>query len=237
MPKHKLQRFQENLTFGNLFQVSYQTLQDEGFALRGNWRSYFGNDNPICLELGCGKGDYTIALATAHPECNYIGVDIKGARLWRGAKTATERQMPNVAFLRTRIELIEHFFAADEVSRIWITFPDPQPKKESKRLTSPWFLNRYIGFLQAGSHIHLKTDSQELYEYTLNEVLTPNHATIYASTNDLYHAAPCSELSEATAIQTFYETMWLAQGKSITYLEFGIAPTPLPTPKRKKQST
>lgn len=234
MPKHKLQRFQENLTFGNLFQVSYSTLQEEGFALRGNWRSYFGNDNPICLELGCGKGDYTVALATAHPECNYIGVDIKGARLWRGAKTATERQMPNVAFIRTRIELIQGFFGPDEVSRIWITFPDPQPKKEAKRLTSPQFLNRYLTFLKTGSHIHLKTDSQELYEYTLHEVLTPNGATVHASTNDLYNSGMAGE---ATLIQTFYETMWLAQGKPITYLEFSLQPSPLPIIKKNKQST
>ena len=171
MGHHKLQRFAENLTFPNLFQVGFDQLEKEGFALRGRWREQFGNDNPITLELGCGKGDYTIALARIHPERNYIGVDIKGARLWRGAKTSNEEQMKNVAFIRTRIELIDRFFAEGEVSEIWITFCDPQLKKPNKRLTSPRFLDTYRRFLAPGSIMHLKTDSQELYDYTLNEVL------------------------------------------------------------------
>ena len=163
MGHHKLERFAENLTFPNLFQVSYEMLKEEGFPKKGKWHEHFGNNNPITLELGCGKGDYTISLARIHPERNFIGVDIKGARLWRGAKTAVEEKMQNVAFIRTRIELIENFFDADEVSEIWITFPDPQPKKEFKRLTCERFLNYYKHFLQPGSPIHLKTDSLELH--------------------------------------------------------------------------
>ncbi len=215
-----MEHFAENLTFPNLFQVSYKTLQDEGgFALRGQWCKHFGNDNPIVLELGCGKGDYTIALARIHPECNYIGVDIKGARLWRGAKTGVEEQMSNVAFVRTHIELIENFFAPDEVSEIWITFPDPQPKKPTKRLTCERFLNHYRHFLRPGSPIHLKTDSQELYAYTLEDVIAPAGYSVEVSTNDLYAS---DYEGEAKLTQTFYERMFLAEGKPITYIKFRI---------------
>ena len=227
MGHHKLERFAENLTFPNLFQVSFETLQQEGFSLRGGWCGYFGNENPITLELGCGKGDYTIALARLHPDRNYIGIDIKGARLWRGAKTGIEEQMRNVAFIRTRIELIEQFFAPDEVSEIWITFPDPQPKKEHKRLTSERFLGYYKHFLRPGSPIHLKTDSQELHDYTRNEVIPNGAYRIEYATTDLYATPaaahpeiPC--LTEAQMTHTFYERMFLAQGKPITYLKFFI---------------
>ena len=219
MGHHKLQRFAENLTFKNLFQVSFEMLQSSGFALRGHWSEFFGNNNPIVLELGCGKGDYTIALARIHPDRNYIGVDIKGARLWRGAKTATEEQMTNVAFIRTRIELIEQFFATDEVSEIWITFPDPQPKKPLKRLTSERFLSCYRHFLKPGGIVHLKTDSQELYDYTLNEVIAPAKMPVGYATNDLYNS-DCDD--EAKLTQTFYEKIWLAEGKTITYIRFLI---------------
>ena len=227
MGHHKLERFAENLTFPNLFQVSYEMLQKEGFALRGRWNSFFANDNPITLELGCGKGDYTVSLARIHPERNYIGVDIKGARLWRGAKTSNQEQMRNVAFVRTRIELIEQFFAPNEVSEIWITFPDPQPKKENKRLTCERFLGYYKHFLQAGSPIHLKTDSQELYEYTLNEVIPNGGYRVEYATDNLYalSATEHSEiacLTEAQMTQTFYERMFLAQGMRITYLKLYI---------------
>ena len=219
MGHHKLERFAENLTFNNLFQVSFEMLRNEGFSYRGRWNEYFGNDNPIVLELGCGKGDYTIALARLHPDCNYIGVDIKGARLWRGAKTAVEDKMGNVAFIRTRIELIESFFATDEVSEIWITFPDPQPKKPMKRLTSPRFLDHYRTFLKSGGRLHLKTDSQELYDYTLNEVCKEQHLPVFESTADLYN----SDLQgEARLTQTFYEKIWLGEGKPITYIQFSI---------------
>ena len=228
MGHHKLERFAENLTFPNLFQVSYEMLKEQGFALRGRWNSFFANDNSITLELGCGKGDYTVALARIHPDRNYIGVDIKGARMWRGAKTSNEEQMHNVAFLRTRIELIEQFFAPEEVSEIWITFPDPQPKKEMKRLTSERFLSYYKHFLRPGAPIHLKTDSPELHDYTLNEVIPAGGYRVEYATQDLY-ATPAADhpeipsLQEAQMTQTFYERMFLAEGKPITYLKFYLS--------------
>jgi tRNA (guanine-N7-)-methyltransferase len=227
MGHHKLERFAENLTFPNLFQVSYEMLKEQGFALRGRWNSFFANDNSITLELGCGKGDYTVALARIHPDRNYIGVDIKGARMWRGAKTSNEEQMHNVAFLRTRIELIEQFFAPEEVSEVWITFPDPQPKKEMKRLTSERFLSYYKHFLRPGAPIHLKTDSQELHDYTLNEVIPAGGYRVEYATQDLY-ATPAADhpetpsLAEAQMTQTFYERMFLAEVKPITYIKFFV---------------
>lgn len=219
MGHHKLQRFAENLTFPNLFQIGYDQLEQEGFALRGRWSEHFGNNNPITLELGCGKGDYTIALARIHPGRNYIGVDIKGARLWRGAKTAVEEPLANVAFIRTRIEMIDRFFAGGEVGEIWITFCDPQLKKPNKRLTSPRFLDTYAHFLAPGSTIHLKTDSQELFDYTLNEVLPQRDVDVVFSTDDLYHT---DYDGEAKLTQTFYEKMFLAEGKPITYIKWKI---------------
>lgn len=222
MAKHKLARFAENLTFPNLFQVSFDDLETHGFEYRGRWNEYFGNDNPIVLELGCGKGEYTVALARRFPECNYIGVDIKGARMWRGAKTSNEEQMKNVAFIRTRIELIDRFFAPDEVGGIWITFPDPQPKKPNKRLTCPTFLARYAKILKPASHIHLKTDSKELYDYTLEEVLRPAGYTVNVATDNLYstHAD-----SLAASVQTYYEHLFTSQGKVITYIDFQMCNT------------
>lgn len=227
MGHHKLEHFAENLTFPNLFQVSFEMLQQQGFDLRGKWNTHFSNGNPITLELGCGKGDYTIALARIHPDRNYIGIDIKGARLWRGAKTGVEDNMQNVAFIRTRIELIEQFFAPDEVSEIWITFPDPQPKKETKRLTCERFLGYYKKILKPGSPIHLKTDSQELHLYTLDEVILPAGYTLEYATNDLYSTLAdqhpeISCLAEAQMTQTFYERMFLKEGKPITYIKFRI---------------
>ena len=220
MAHHKLERFAENLTFKNLFQMSFEQLEREGFEYRGRWNEWFGNDNPITLELGCGKGDYCIALAKLHPDRNYIGFDIKGARLWRGAKTATEENMTNVAFVRTRIELINRFFDKDEVSEIWITFPDPQPKKPLKRLTSERFLGYYKQFLKEGSPIHLKTDSQELHAYTMDEVIAPAGYEVEYHTNDLY--ADTSYNGEAKLTQTFYEKMFLKEGKPITYIKFKV---------------
>lgn len=217
MGHRKLQRFAENLTFTNLFQVGFDQLEQEGFALKGRWSSYFGNNNPITIELGCGKGDYTIALARIHPDRNYIGVDIKGARLWRGAKTAIEDPLPNVAFIRTRIELIDRFFGPDEVTEIWLTFCDPQLKKPNKRLSSPRFLDTYSHFLAPQSVIHLKTDSQELYDYTLNEVLPTRDCQIVASTADLYNS---DYQGEATMTQTFYERMFLEKNMPITYIQW-----------------
>ena len=217
MGKHKLARFAENLTFPNLLQVGYEQLQQEGFQWHGRWAEYFGNNHPIVLELGCGKGDYTIALSKENSGCNYIGVDIKGARLWRGAKTAHEEQLHNVAFIRTKIELITSFFAEEEVSELWITFPDPQPKKPNKRLTSERFLSLYRHILKPESAIHLKTDSQELFEYTLGEVIPQGGHSVDFATADLYASGYGGD---ATAVQTFYERMFLAEGKPITYIKF-----------------
>ena len=219
MGKHKLARFAENLTFPNLFQVSFEQLQEQGFEWRGRWAEFFGNDNPIVLELGCGKGEYTIALARENAARNHIGIDIKGARLWRGAKTAYEEQMKNVAFIRTRIEMINSFFADEEVSEIWITFPDPQPKKPMKRLTSERFLEHYRPMLKTGSFIHLKTDSRELYDYTMDEVIAPAGYEVEFHTADLYASGYGGM---ATAVQTFYESMFLKEGKPITYIKFKI---------------
>ncbi len=217
MGKHKLARFAENLTFPNLIQVSFEDLKEKDFVWYGKWNTFFGNDNPIVLELGCGKGEYTVALAQRQPNRNYIGIDIKGARMWRGAKTSNEEKMDNVAFLRTRIELINRFFAPNEVSEIWITFPDPQPKKPIKRLTSPRFLNYYSQLLKPHSPINLKTDSRGLFDYTMDEVIAPAGYSVEFSSADLY-ATDYS--GEAVDVKTFYESMFLEQGKPITYIRF-----------------
>ena len=220
MGKNKLARFEENLTFPNLFQVSYEDLKDNKFEMKGRWHEqFFGNDNPIALELGCGKGEYTVALARKYPEKNFIGIDIKGARLWRGCKTSNEEGMKNVAFIRTRIQLIEQFFAAGEVSEIWVTFPDPQPKKPNKRLTSERFLSYYKNILRPDSTIHLKTDSYELYDYTLNEVIPQGNYQVVFATDDLYGTPRDLEVCE---VRTFYESMFLKEGKKITYIQFKI---------------
>ena len=169
MGKDKIRRFEENATFRCVVQPEFEEIFRKDYRLKGRWREdFFGNPNPIVLELGCGRGEYTVSLAERFSDRNFIGVDIKGARLWRGAKTATENAMPNVAFLRTRIEFIDSFFAPGEVDEIWITFPDPQLRKNrvKKRLTAPLFLERYARFLKPGGAIHLKTDSQHLHAYT-----------------------------------------------------------------------
>ena len=209
--------------------------------IKSNWgREMFGNSNPIVLELGCGGGEYTIALALRHPEINYIGVDIKGARLWKGAKYATEHALPNVAFLRTRIEFITAFFGADEVSEIWLTFSDPQLSgSENSRLSSPMFLARYRSFMRPGGIVHLKTDSRFLHEYTM-AVVRANDLRVLVSSLDVYHEAPppsyaaegghsfqgvspfMIDISEVTGVQTFYEKMFLEMGLPITYMAFVI---------------
>jgi len=223
MAKHKLQRFAENLTFPNLIQVSYEYLMNVGFEYQGKWNTFFENDNPIVLELGCGKGDYTVAMARRNPNKNFIGIDIKGARMWRGAKTSNEEKMTNVAFIRTRIELIYLMFGPNEVSEIWVTFPDPQPKKPNKRLTSERFLSLYKKILRPGSIVHLKTDSQELHAYTRDEVIPQGGYKILFATEDLYHDEKAlTEQQDAISVQTFYESGYLAQGKPITYLQFTI---------------
>lgn len=220
MGKNKLARFAENETFANLFQLTYEQITKEGFALKGKWnKDFFKNDNPIVLELGCGKGEYTVGLAKKYPNKNFIGIDIKGARLWRGCKTSNEDKMTNVAFVRTHIQMIESYFAENEVSEIWITFPDPQLKKPNKRLTCERFLKLYKNILKQDGIVHLKTDSQELYEYTKDEVLIPSKREILYNTNDLYNSDFKEDVIE---IQTFYEAMYLKIGKPITYLKFKL---------------
>ena len=220
MGKNKLARFAENETFANLFQLTYEQVTNEGFALKGKWnKEFFKNDNPIVLELGCGKGEYTVGLAKKYPNKNFIGIDIKGARLWRGCKTSNEDKMTNVAFVRTHIQMIESYFAQNEVSEIWITFPDPQLKKPNKRLTCERFLSLYKNILKSEGIVHLKTDSQELYEFTKDEVLIPTKREILYNTNDLYNSDFKEDVIE---IQTFYEAMYLKIGKPITYLKFRL---------------
>ena len=222
-----MRRFAENLTFGclvqpdfdDIFNKDFETAKD--FETKGQWKqTFFKTDNPIVLELGCGKGEYTVALAERNPERNYIGVDIKGARMWRGAKTATERNMTNVGFIRTRIEFINSFFAEGEVDEIWITFPDPQLKtrRAKKRLTSPLFLERYARFLAPEGVINLKTDSQHLYNYT-NAVIEHFGLPCEVSNNVIYGTGYADEV---LSVKTAYEKMFLERGLPITYTRFSL---------------
>lgn len=189
-----------------------------GFALKGKWHEFFNNHHPIVLELGCGKGEYIVALSQKYPHINFIGIDIKGARMWRGAKTTFENKTPNAAFIRTRIDQIEGLFAENEVSGIWITFPDPQPAKARKRLTSPMFTNRYKNFLKPDSIIHLKTDSLEFFDYTLFTIKTEGHELLF-HTYDLYN----SNLEDDVMLtQTHYENIFLQKGIPIKYLRFKL---------------
>lgn len=220
--KNKLKRFSENETFTNVFQPTREEVVGDQFPLKGKWNSdFFKNDNPIVLELGCGKGEYSVGLAERFPEKNFVGIDIKGARFWRGAKTAVESGMNNVAFVRTQIELINHIFAENEVSEIWITFPDPQIKyKRTKhRMTNAEFLERYKKILKPSGLIHLKTDSEFMHGYTLGLLHGLGHEVIYANHN-IYknEGAP----AEVTGIQTFYESQYLEVNKPITYIKFRI---------------
>lgn len=217
--KNKLKRFRENETFTNVFQPTREEVLNNGLQKKGQWHAFFGNDNPIVLELGCGKGEYTVGLAKRYPNKNFIGIDIKGARFWRGAKTALEDQLPNVAFIRTQIELVDHLFAAGEVGEIWITFPDPQIKyKRSKhRMTNPVFLDRYKSVLSAEGCVHLKTDSEYMHGYTLGLLQGLGLPIDYAN-HDVYKNAGAPP--EVLEIQTFYENQYLAQNKPITYLRF-----------------
>lgn len=219
--KNKLKRFRENKTFPNVIQPDRNALLNGGFGQRGNWGEFFGNDRPIVLELGCGKGEYTLGLARRNPGVNYIGVDIKGARIWRGAKTALEEQLTNVAFLRTHIELIDLAFGPCEISEIWITFPDPQIKyKRTKhRMTNLQFLDKYRNILAPGGVVHLKTDSEFMHGYTLG-ILHASDIPVTYSNHDIYHNAGAPEA--ALEIQTFYEEQYLQADKPITYLSFTL---------------
>jgi tRNA (guanine-N7-)-methyltransferase len=219
--KNKLARWTELGSYDNVIQPLIGDVSKKDHPLKGKWKKeMFRNDNPVILELGCGKGEYTVGLATRFPENNYIGIDIKGARMWRGAKTANDQKLKNVAFLRTRIEFINSFFSSDEVDEIWVTFPDPHPgaRNSNKRLTSPWFLNSYRQFLKNNGLIHLKTDNSELFNYTCT-VVSHNNLKMTISTNDLYSENLSDDI---LSIRTHYEKLFLNKGLKINYLSFRL---------------
>lgn len=217
MGKGKLQKFAAVASYNHVIERTLEQLKETPFELKGKWRSdFFKNENPIVLELGCGKGEYAVELGKHYPDKNFIGVDIKGARLFTGAKQALEQGLNNVAFIRTRIEFIDFFFAANEVDEIWITFPDPQMKKATKRLTSTYFIKRYNSFLKPEGIIHLKTDSDFLYTYT-DIMVKENKFDILENITDIYAQ---DEISEILQIKTYYELQWLGRGKLIKYLKF-----------------
>lgn len=217
MGKNKLSKFTDMETFSNVLQVSFSDVNQHDHPIKGNWnRDFFKNHNPIVLELGCGKGEYTVGLAEIEPAKNYIGVDIKGARMWKGAKHAVDNGLINVGFLRTHIEMIDQFFAPGEVSEVWLTFPDPQMKKVRKRLTSTRFIELYRKFLIPGGAVHLKTDSNFQYLYTV-EMANLNKFEILQNLSDIY----ASEKTDKTLeIKTYYEKQWLARGIKIKYISF-----------------
>lgn len=223
MAKRKLKKFAEVAAFTNCFFLSFEDSKAEGLPLKGKWNTtYFKNNNPIVVELGCGKGEYTIGLANRFPDKNFIGVDIKGNRIWTGAKTAIENKMNNVAFIRTRIDFIESCFNDQEVDEIWITFPDPQPQKTRtrNRLTNMMFINRYKKILKPEGSINLKTDNEPFYEYT-KEVIAENKLKLIDATNDLY--ADTLQRDEAlTNIKTYYEKKFSDMGFKICYLKFKL---------------
>lgn len=235
MGKDKLRKFKENETFSCLVQPATSEVLGCDYPLKGCWnRDFFRNCHPIVVELGCGKGEYTVDLALRNPSLNYIGVDIKGARLWKGAKFVEENRLPNAGFLRTRIEFIESLFAPEEVSEIWITFADPQIGREKKRLTSPLFLSRYRNFLKKGGIVHLKTDSRYLFEYS-KAIAEQNGLKILAAATDIYGrdreslygsgiVSVCGKdaVDALFQVQTFYEKQYLAREIPITYLAFVI---------------
>lgn len=220
--KNKLKRFKENETFGNVFQPTRDEVIEGKFSLKGRWNSdFFKNNNPLILELGCGKGEYSIGLAAQFPNKNFIGLDIKGARFWRGAKTSIDNNMSNVAFVRTQIELIDFIFGEEEIHEIWITFPDPQIKyKRTKhRMTNSDFLQLYKKILKKDGIINLKTDSEFLHGYTLGLLHGEGHEVLYANHNIYVNEG---SPMEATNIQTFYEKQYLKINKAITYIKFRL---------------
>ena len=228
MSKGKLAKFADMERYENVFQYPYSVIDNVPFEMKGHWREeFFKNNNPIVLELGCGKGEYTVELAQLYPEVNFIGVDIKGARMWTGATLALQQGLKNVAFLRTSIEIIDRFFSTYEVQEIWLTFSDPQMKNPRKRLTSTYFMERYRRFLVDNGVVHLKTDSNFLFTYT-SYMVDNNHLPLLFRTTDLYHN---EELDEETkkilSIQTYYEKMWLERGLNIKYQKF-LLPHSLP---------
>lgn len=217
MGKNKLGKFNEMETFKHVLQVPFGALNNTDHEKKGHWNeNFFQLDQPIVLELGCGKGEYTTGLAELFPQKNYIGVDIKGARMWQGAKYADEKGLNNVGFLRTNIELTNRFFAPNEISEIWLTFPDPQMKKTRKRLTSTRFIELYRKFLKTNGIIHLKTDSNFQYQYTL-EMAKVNNFEIITKNDNIYSEG---ETDFTLQIKTFYEKQWVARGLTIKYLSF-----------------
>jgi len=218
--KNKLAKFAEMETFPHVFQVSSQTVRDGAkFDMKGKWNEvFFKNNHPIVLELGCGKGEYTVQLAQLFPKKNFIGVDIKGARLWTGAKESLQKKLTNVAFLRTNIEMIHYFFSENEVSEIWLTFPDPQMKKASKRLTATNFMHLYKQFLKSNGLIHLKTDSNFMFNYT-SEMIRSNNFQVLLKTDNLYNS---EQLNPILGIKTYYEKQWLGRGLTIKYIQFEL---------------
>jgi len=236
MAKNKLKRFADMATYPNVITPKFEEVFRTDFRLKGRWKEkVFGNDRPLVLELGCGKGEYTVALARKYPEKNHIGVDIKGSRMWVGATDALHNQLTNVTFLRTRIEFITSCFASGEISEIWITFPDPQPQESrvNKRLTSARFLQSYREILQMGGILHLKTDSQSLFEYTCN-IIEQNKLNIHVRIDDLYHSGYADDI---LSVQTYYEKMFMDKGFSIKYLKFSIpeSVTLIELPKQDEQ--
>jgi tRNA (guanine-N7-)-methyltransferase len=223
--RNKPTRWAELETFDRVIQPNFGDFYENDHPIKGNWKKlFFCNDNSIVLELGCGRGEYTVNLARKFPDRNFIGVDIKGARLWRGAKTANEQKLLNAGFLRTRIETIRSFFAANEVDEIWITFPDPQLKRKrnKKRLTGPVFLNYYNSFLKNNGVIHLKTDNYDLYMDTLNFVIN-NGLEVIASTENLYSGDMISGIdNDLLSIKTHYENQFLGKKMKINYLSFKL---------------
>jgi len=214
--KNKLQKFEAMNHYPHVFQYPFSILQEKEFEMKGKWNeSFFGNNCPIVIELGCGKGEYTVGLAKLYPEKNFIGIDIKGARMWNGATQSFQDKMTNVAFLRTHIELIDRFFAPGEVSEVWITFPDPQMAKVNKRMTSSRFMQLYSRILKENGIIHLKTDSPFMYAYTC-AMIQANNFPVIVETDDLYNSGADNILS----IQTFYEQQWLSRGMNIKYIRF-----------------
>lgn len=228
MSKNKLAKFEEMKGFEHVVQAPFNKIKHNDFHLKGKWaKDFFQNENPVILELGCGKGEYTVELAEKFPGTNFIGIDIKGARLWKGAKTALEKKLKNVAFLRTNIEITGQFFGPEEIEEIWLTFPDPQMKKTRKRLTSSIFLNKYRNFLKKEGVIHLKTDSNFQYTYT-SALVHKNNLEIVAETDDLYKS---EILNETLQIKTFYEKQWLSRGITIKYLAFKLKNVELQEPE------
>lgn len=222
MGKNKLSKFADMERYPHVFQYPYSVVSDVPFDMKGRWNElFFHNENPIVLELGCGRAEYTLGLARLNPNCNYIAIDIKGSRMWTGAKQSLEEGLTNVAFLRTNIEIVDRFFGPGEVAEIWLTFPDPQMKKQTKRLTSTGFLNCYRRFLTDGGLVNLKTDSNFMFTYT-RLLAEKNNLPVHAVTDNLY-AWP--QINDVLRIRTYYEQQWLDRGIDIKFISFGLPAT------------